>query len=227
MSGYDTALLHTRVAAFELRIWGPNAGPESSLRHGSFGTASPVWSISKLLAAPVTDSVTGQRNPWSAPPPVSLIFSSVCPAMLLCPTCHTLRSETHKATMMSSGLVVSAVFLTRKPTLSPEEFADHWENKHVPLLKSLSGPRFPLSHTRYHLSRSPSAPDYPLNLVTEHPRDFDFDAFAVVTFASEAALKEFAATLSTPEVIEDEARFTVREKLRVVILGSINTTTRS
>ncbi len=127
---------------------------------------------------------------------------------------------------MSPDLVVVAVFVTRKPTLSPEEFEDHWENKHVPLLKSLSGARFPLSHTRHYLFRSESAPDYPLNLVMGQPRDFDFDAFAVVTFASEAALKEFSVTLSSPEVTEDEDRFTIRERLRVVILGSMNTTTK-
>ncbi len=127
---------------------------------------------------------------------------------------------------MSSGSVVIAVFVTRKPTLSPEEFEDYWENKHVPLVKSLSGPRFPLSHTRYYISRSTSAPGYPLNLVTGQPLDFDFDAFAVVIFASEAAFKECLATLLSPEVIEDEDRFTVREKLRAVILGGANTTTR-
>ncbi len=103
---------------------------------------------------------------------------------------------------------------------------DHWENKHVPLLKSLSGPRFPLSHTRHYLSRGPSAPEYPLNVVHGNPTAFDCDAFTVVMFENEAAFEEFLPTMSRPEVLEDEDRFTVREKMRAVILGAINTTKR-
>jgi hypothetical protein len=127
---------------------------------------------------------------------------------------------------MSSGPFIVVVFVTRKPTLSPEEFKDHWENKHVPLLKSLAGPRFPLSHRRHYLSRDPSAPDYPLRVAVGQPEDFDFDAFTVVTFESEAAFKQFVPTMTRPEVFEDEDRFTVRERMKAVILGETNIATR-
>lgn len=127
---------------------------------------------------------------------------------------------------MSSSPFVVVIFITRKPTLSPEEFKDHWENRHVPLLKSLAGARFPLSHRRHYLSRDPSAPDYPLRVLVGQLKDFDFDAFTVVTFESETAFKEFVPTMTRPEVLKDEDRFTVREKMKAVIVGEVNVATR-
>lgn len=118
-------------------------------------------------------------------------------------------------------------FITRNPILSPDEFKNHYENNHIPLLQSLAGPRFPLSHSRHYLSRNDSAPDYLLNIAVGQPEDFTYDAFAVLTFENEAAFNEFAPTTVRPEVVEDENKFMVREKMKAVILGEINTTTRS
>ncbi len=96
----------------------------------------------------------------------------------------------------------------------------------MPLLKSLAGPLFPLSHRRHYLSREPSAPDYPLRILVGDPGTINFDAFTMVTFENEAALYAFLPTMSRPEVLEDEDRFTVKEKMRTVILGSVHTATR-
>ncbi|KAK4175368.1 EthD domain-containing protein [Triangularia setosa] len=116
------------------------------------------------------------------------------------------------------------IFVNRKSNISPEQFKDHWENTHVPLLQSLAGPRFPLSHIRHYLARDSANSTYPLNLLVGKPQDINFDAFAVVTFASEEAFRDFIPTMSLPEVAEDEDRFTDREKMRAVVLGYRNET---
>jgi len=127
---------------------------------------------------------------------------------------------------MSTTPVTLVVFITRKPELSPSEFEHHWENVHVPLLKSLAGPLFPLSHRRHYLSREPTGPNYPLRILVGEPSAINFDAFTVVTFDNEAALYAFLPTMSRPEVLEDEDRFTVKERMKTVILGAVNTATR-
>lgn len=40
------------------------------------------------------------------------------------------------------------MLIHRKPGLTTAEFRHHYENVHVPLIKSLAGSLFPLSHTR-------------------------------------------------------------------------------
>lgn len=127
---------------------------------------------------------------------------------------------------MTSELFTIAVFLTRKPGLSPAAFQDHYENKHLPLLQSLGGPLFPLSHTRHYLARDVSNPDHPPMVVWGNPEAFDYDAFVEVTFESEAALREFQKVMVSPEVLEDEDRFTDRSKLRAVVMGDTKVTKR-
>ena len=48
-----------------------------------------------------------------------------------------------------------------------------------------------------------------------------------VTFESEAALQEFQKVMVSPEVLEDEDRFTDRTKLRVVAMGETTVTKRA
>jgi uncharacterized protein (TIGR02118 family) len=127
---------------------------------------------------------------------------------------------------MLSGLFTIRVFVTRKPGISPTAFKDHWENKHIPLLKSLSGPLFPLSHTRHYLARDPSNPDQAAVVLVGKPEDFDYDGFAEVAFESEAAFQEFVKVMQLPEVAEDEERFTDRGKLKAVVIGETTVSKR-
>ena len=76
-------------------------------------------------------------------------------------------------------------FVTRKPTLTIEEFKHYWENTHIPLLKSLTGPLFPLHHKRRYLARTerkgfggPANRDHPPLIIRGTPDDFDFDGIA-------------------------------------------------
>lgn len=127
---------------------------------------------------------------------------------------------------MGVGLVTLTVFVTRKPGLSPTAFKDHYENTHVPLLRSLAGPIFPLSHARHYLARDPATPDHPAIVIFGAPEAFDYDAFAEVTFESETALHKFQKVMMLPEVMEDEDRFTDRAKLKVVAMGDTAITKR-
>lgn len=124
---------------------------------------------------------------------------------------------------MSSGFTI-VVFVTRKHELSPAEFHDHWENKHVPLLQRLAGASFPLSHTRHYLQRDETRADYPISPLVGHAADFTYDGFAVVSFASREAFQEFLPVMTSPEVLEDEERFTDRDKMKAVVLGDVRAT---
>jgi hypothetical protein len=118
-----------------------------------------------------------------------------------------------------STTITFLIFVTRKPTLSPDAFKDYYENKHIPLLRSLAGPIFPISHTRRYLARDPTPPDYPPRVILGNPDGFDYDAFAEATFENEDMLREFQKVMVSKEVLEDEDRFTDRSRLRVVALG--------
>ncbi|KKA19511.1 Uncharacterized protein T310_6518 [Rasamsonia emersonii CBS 393.64] len=126
-------------------------------------------------------------------------------------------------------------FLYRKPSISPDEFKQHYEANHIPLLKRLTGPDFPLTHTRRYIARK--SVDQPVEGASERnaktpatvfvgsQADFDYDAVVELTFADEAAFQAFHAKLTSPEVAkelgEDEERFINRAKLRVVALGDV------
>nr|ABD63571.1 hypothetical protein E [Aspergillus parasiticus] len=122
--------------------------------------------------------------------------------------------------MSTDGFTI-AVFVTRKPDLSPDAFQDYWENHHVPLLRRLGGSLFPRSHIRHYLKRDSQAPDFPAAVLVGEPSDFTYDGFAIINFESEAAFQQFVPVMSTTEVAEDEDRFTDRSKMRAVVLGEV------
>jgi hypothetical protein len=116
------------------------------------------------------------------------------------------------------------IFVSSKPSLSPSEFKDHYEG-HVRLLKFYAGASFPKLHRRYYLQSS--ADNLPV-VLRGNKAFFDFDAVAEVDFDDEAAYRAFIESLSTEEATDkiaaDEDRFSVREKLRVVVVGDIQET---
>jgi len=118
------------------------------------------------------------------------------------------------------------VFVTRKPGISPAAFKNHWEHKHIPLLKSLSGPLFPVSHTRHYIARDENGDETPARVLVGEPDDFTYDGFAVVEFEDEAACKKFVPVMSSQEVEDDEEKFTDRAKLKCVCLGEVNVARR-
>lgn len=81
----------------------------------------------------------------------------------------------------------------RKDELTPLEFRTYYDTKHVPLLKSLFGSAFPISHTRFYITRSSVlSPATGMNPNEAFPAvryregfrgsEVDFDAIAILVF---------------------------------------------
>ncbi|KAI1780308.1 EthD domain-containing protein [Hypoxylon cercidicola] len=126
-------------------------------------------------------------------------------------------------------------FVSRKQGISMEEFKSHYENIHMPLLKEVAGPHFPLAHTRRYIHRTEGQAEgttrnasTPAQVLLGTQADFDYDAIIELTFASEAAFKEFFQFVHTPEkaarVTSEEDKFIDRSLMRGVLLGEVITT---
>ncbi|KAF2191117.1 hypothetical protein K469DRAFT_557066 [Zopfia rhizophila CBS 207.26] len=120
------------------------------------------------------------------------------------------------------------LFVSRKTGISLQTFKHHWESNHVPLLKSLVGRDFPLSHTRHYIDRDLDNPESPARVLFGQPRDFTFDAVAVFTFIDKSHWERFYNKAREPEVakilLEDDEKFQDREKLRGVFVGDTKAT---
>lgn len=99
-------------------------------------------------------------------------------------------------------MVKGMLLVRRRPDLTPEEFRDHYENVHVPLVLS----HFPglRGNVRNHVLTGPETPELPFDCVTEFWWDTreQFDA-AVAYLQSEAGRP----------IREDEERFIDRERM--------------
>lgn len=125
----------------------------------------------------------------------------------------------------------------RLPSLTPTAFKNYYETTHIPLLKSLTGPLFPDSHTRHYISRTANTSGdnrngtYPAMVIIGTQQDFEYDAIAELMFANQTAFQAFLNRVSQPEVAQkianDEDRFIDRARLRAVVLGSTTVTRRS
>src|SRR4051812_38094370 len=119
----------------------------------------------------------------------------------------------------------------RKPGMSPQEFQSHYEDNHVPLIKSLAGPQFPLSHTRRYIQRSSDAvSNYAAIILSGTQEDFDYDALTEMAFEDEATLQSFFRFMNAPDVKEkidaDCAKFMDLTKAQLVVLGNVLETRR-
>ncbi|EDU48054.1 EthD domain containing protein [Pyrenophora tritici-repentis] len=130
-------------------------------------------------------------------------------------------------------------FYTRDPDLSPEEFQTYMEGTHMPLVKEIFGDQAPLSCTLRFPVRVKSGagdrlgaptstqkradPDAPVVLVGE-PSDLEWDAMSEFTFRDELHVQQCLSILNSPDgqrLTDDEEKFTVPEKLRVVLMGNM------
>lgn len=131
------------------------------------------------------------------------------------------------------------IYAYRKLGLSIEDFKKHYE-AHVGLVKSLSGEDFPLSHKRTYIARSKVETPLegastrnattPATVIVGQQSDFDFDAYAELTFADQAAFEAFGKKVYAPEaaaqIAADEEQFFDRSKLGIVMLGDVIETTK-
>jgi hypothetical protein len=127
------------------------------------------------------------------------------------------------------------LFVTRKPSLSPSEFKDYWETKHIPLLKSLTGPLFPQNHTRRYLARinregfgGPANRDHPLLTLRGIQQERDYDGVAEMTFETKQAFQDFYSAIyekgTAAKLAEDEGHFLDAGKFEAVVVGETTTT---
>jgi hypothetical protein len=117
------------------------------------------------------------------------------------------------------------IYASRKPGLSIEEFKDHYENKHVPLVKSLAGDLFPKSHTRYYFTKDATSGSEASHVIMGQPSDFPWDSTTILTFADDEHFNKCMAIMQDEEVSKklaaDEGIFTDRSSLKMVILGTV------
>jgi hypothetical protein len=118
------------------------------------------------------------------------------------------------------------MFGARKASLTPSEFRDYYEQKHIPFMQNLTGATFPLSHVRHYIQRD-GAPDYLAQLLPGGQQaDFDFDVVAVLTYRDEEHFQENWAFFENEEtarlIREDEANFS--GPVRGVVLGETKVT---
>lgn len=114
------------------------------------------------------------------------------------------------------------VFLYRNLRLTPEEFMKYYE-AHVKLVKKLAGTDFPLSHHRNYIARNTVdiPPDgftarnafIPATILRGRQPEFDFDAYAELTFADQVSYQAFAAKIYAPDaaaqITADEDEFRI------------------
>ncbi|KAI1302259.1 EthD domain-containing protein [Xylaria venustula] len=133
------------------------------------------------------------------------------------------------------------LFTYRKPGTTPSQFKSHYEMQHMPLVRSLAGATFPLSHTRRYLHRS-EHPDgttttttttarnrlTPATVLIGSQEDLDYDAFGELTFKNEAAFQSSFARFREPgiqvKLAADEEMFLDRARSSVVTLGDVTVT---
>jgi hypothetical protein len=107
------------------------------------------------------------------------------------------------------------VFGTMLSSLNLTQYADHYDNVHIPLVKSLTGANFPAVHTRHYFGGNAAFVNasYPV----------DWDSMAVMSFRDQAHALTFLGILNTPEnkakVAADEELF-MEHAPRTVIVGT-------
>ncbi|KAH7377426.1 EthD domain-containing protein [Cadophora sp. MPI-SDFR-AT-0126] len=119
----------------------------------------------------------------------------------------------------------------RKSGMTPQEFQSHYENTHVPLVKSLAGPQFPLSHTRRYPQRSSDpVSNYATVILSGTQEDFGYDALTEMVFEDEATCQSFLGFMNAQEVKDkidaDCAKFMDLTKAQLVVLGNVVETRR-
>lgn len=118
----------------------------------------------------------------------------------------------------------------RNPAMTPDQFKEHYENIHIPLMKSLAGDIFPLAHTRHYIQRAGSADGYPATVLTGGQSDFNFDCVSTLSFEDQAGFEKMSSLLSEPEIApkvgEDCGTFMDAARTKTVIIGETTKATR-
>ena len=129
------------------------------------------------------------------------------------------ESEAVKDT--SSGPPVTLlIFTSHNPTLTFDQFRDHYENNHVQLIEECLGQYTPIGFVRYYTDRS-GRDTSQASLFGVAP-DSEHDCCAVATWQDQNALNEALKLFVGPgakAIAEDEARFLDTTKTKRVAIG--------
>ena len=93
-----------------------------------------------------------------------------------------------------------------KPGTSLEHFKSHYETKHIPLIRQLSGDTFPQSHIRHYLQRDENGQI--ISLVPGKAGDgrmMDCDALAILTFENQDNFGQFMGKVTQKEAARKRA----------------------
>lgn len=123
------------------------------------------------------------------------------------------------------------LYAYRKVGTTPAAFKSHYESSHVPLVQSLTGTHFPQSHKRFYIQRSEDADtnsNYPATVLVGTQPDFQYDAFAELTFGDAAKFQTFMGIVgqgdAKEKIARDEEMFLDRERMTAVVVGEIKVT---
>ncbi|KAF2477638.1 uncharacterized protein BDR25DRAFT_299507 [Lindgomyces ingoldianus] len=93
-----------------------------------------------------------------------------------------------------------AAFITRRPEVSPTDFATYYDTKQIPLMKSLVGDDMPSTVTRYYVKRAKSDPSGLTPLAFGGNGTFDYDLVSFFKFADEPAALKFQQKYADKEI---------------------------
>ena len=99
-------------------------------------------------------------------------------------------------------------YLTRKPGLSPQKFADYYEDNHVPLV--LSKASMPLVYKRNYIQRG--------DVFNIEGDEISFDCMTELVFAGRDDLLAWMTSLGGDEIARDEENFIDRAKTRAYVV---------
>jgi len=116
---------------------------------------------------------------------------------------------------------------TRHPTLTPTQFAHHYDTIHIPLLRDIVGDAFPVSHQRYYFKRAGETTPLVFYGTAE---DFNFDAVVVMVFEDVEHFVRFKdAYEGSPrkaEIDAEEDTFIVKSEIKAVASEDAHVTLR-
>ena len=104
-------------------------------------------------------------------------------------------------------------YLTRKPGLSLQEFADYYEHNHVPLV--LSKAFMPMVYKRNYIRRGDT-----FNI---EGNEISFDCMTELVFADRDDLSAWMASLGVDEISRDEENFIDRAATRAYVVDERST----
>jgi hypothetical protein len=124
------------------------------------------------------------------------------------------------------------MLITRKQGWSIEQFKDHYENKHVPLVMEALKDALPVSHTRYYLKRNDAARGEadvaPPMVFAGDATTVDYDCITKIELRDEQHFKDFnVAFANAPgraEIQADEEVFADKSKFRLFAIESTEVT---